>query len=103
MARWYDVPKVERSISLSDLIKTMQLMGSYGVTFAAIGEVFALTNHVVEKFRHKDFCNGAMGGFVVGTSILGFRGRESTCSKALFFLGKILLNSIIVLIINYLY
>lgn len=74
MARWYNVPKVERSISLSGLIKIVHLMGSYGLTFAAIREVFALTNHVVEKFREKDFWNGAMGGFVASTSIFGLRG-----------------------------
>lgn len=49
-ARWYDVPKVERSVSLSGLIKTVQLMGNYGFIFAAIAGLFALTNHVVEKF-----------------------------------------------------
>lgn len=82
VASWYDVPKVERNVALPGLIRTVKLMGNYGLTFAAIGGVFALTDHVAERFREKkDFWNGAIGGFVAGASVLGLRGR--TISSAI--------------------
>eukprot|EP01018_Ginkgo_biloba_P033143 Gb_39940 [translate_table: standard] len=77
VANWHDVPRVEREVALPGLIRTGRLMGNYGLTFAAIGGIFAFTDHVVEKFREKkDFVNGAVGGFVAGASVLGFRGRS---------------------------
>ncbi|KAL2320837.1 hypothetical protein Fmac_029806 [Flemingia macrophylla] len=41
VATWYDVPRVERSIALPGLIRTFKMIGSYGLTFAAIGGVGA--------------------------------------------------------------
>ncbi|XVF07330.1 hypothetical protein REPUB_Repub06bG0129200 [Reevesia pubescens] len=48
VATWYDVPRVERSIALPGLNYRMK----------------------------RDFVNGAVGGFVAGASILGFKGRS---------------------------
>uniref|UniRef100_A0A0D6R941 Mitochondrial import inner membrane translocase subunit TIM22 n=1 Tax=Araucaria cunninghamii TaxID=56994 RepID=A0A0D6R941_ARACU len=77
VASWHDVPKVERNVAWPGLQRTVKLTGNYGLTFAAIGGVFALSDHVAEKFREKrDFWNGAIGGFVAGASVLGLRGRS---------------------------
>lgn len=77
VASWHDVPKVERNVALPGVQRTMKLMGNYGLTFAAIGGVFALSDKVAERLREKkDFWNGAIGGFVAGASVLGLRGRS---------------------------
>ncbi|XP_051150297.1 outer envelope pore protein 16-3, chloroplastic/mitochondrial [Andrographis paniculata] len=77
VATWNDVPRVERRVALPGLIRTLKMMGSYGVTFAAIGGVYIGVEQVVQKYRMKrDFVNGAVGGFVAGASVLGFKGRS---------------------------
>lgn len=76
VATWYDVPRVERQVALPGLIRTLKMMGSYGMTFAAIGGVYIGVEQLVQHYRGKrDFVNGAVGGFVAGASILGFKGR----------------------------
>eukprot|EP00245_Coleochaete_scutata_P003385 TRINITY_DN14995_c0_g1_i1.p1 TRINITY_DN14995_c0_g1~~TRINITY_DN14995_c0_g1_i1.p1 ORF type:complete len:159 (-),score=41.19 TRINITY_DN14995_c0_g1_i1:468-944(-) len=73
IATWKDVPAVERNQALPALKKTARVMGSYGVTFAAIGGVFAAAEATSEALRgKKDFINGAVGGIAAGT-ILGLR------------------------------
>lgn len=77
VATWYDVPRVERSVALPGLIRTLKMMGSYGATFAAIGGVYIGVEQLVQNYRNKrDLVNGAVGGFVAGATILGYRGRS---------------------------
>ncbi|CAJ2671343.1 outer envelope pore protein 16-3 chloroplastic/mitochondrial-like [Trifolium pratense] len=77
VATWYDVPRVERSIALPGLLRTFKMMGSYGATFAAIGGVYIGVEQLVQNYRMKrDLVNGAVGGFVAGATILGYRGRS---------------------------
>ncbi|KAL2320842.1 hypothetical protein Fmac_029811 [Flemingia macrophylla] len=77
VATWYDVPRVERSVALPGLIRTFKMMGSYGLTFAAIGGVYIGVEQLVQNYRMKrDFVNGAVGGFVAGATILGYKGRS---------------------------
>ncbi|WZZ85878.1 hypothetical protein YC2023_114457 [Brassica napus] len=40
MATWKDVPRVERNVALPGLIRTLKMMGTHGLTFAAIGGVY---------------------------------------------------------------
>ncbi|KAI4348755.1 hypothetical protein L6164_009437 [Bauhinia variegata] len=76
VATWYDVPRVERNVALPGLLRTLKMMGNYGLTFAAIGGVYIGVEQLVEKARMKrDFINGAVGGFVAGATILGYKGR----------------------------
>ncbi|KAG2277679.1 hypothetical protein Bca52824_060234 [Brassica carinata] len=35
-----DVPRVERNVALPGLIRTLKMMGTHGLTFAAIGGVY---------------------------------------------------------------
>lgn len=78
MATWKDVPRVERNVALPGLIRTLKMMGSHGLTFAAIGGVFIGVEQLVQNYRAKrDFFNGAIGGFVAGASVLGFKGNVS--------------------------
>lgn len=75
VATWHDVPRVERRIALPGLIRTLKMMGNHGLTFAAIGGVFIGVEQVVQNYRMKrDFVNGAVGGFVAGASVLGYKG-----------------------------
>ncbi|KAL3841216.1 hypothetical protein ACJIZ3_025807 [Penstemon smallii] len=77
VATWQDVPRVERSVALPGLIRTLKMMGNHGATFAAIGGVYIGVEQLVQHYRMKrDFVNGAVGGFVAGASILGFKGRS---------------------------
>ncbi|KAG8367936.1 hypothetical protein BUALT_Bualt16G0124500 [Buddleja alternifolia] len=77
IATWHDVPRVERSVALPGLIRTLKMMGNHGVTFAAIGGVYIGVEQIVQNYRKKrDFVNGTVGGFVAGASILGFKGRS---------------------------
>lgn len=77
VATWYDVPRVERNVALPGLIRTMKLMGNYGLTFAAIGGVYIGVEQLVQHYRMKrDFVNGAVGGFAAGASVLGYKGRS---------------------------
>ncbi|XP_022742233.1 outer envelope pore protein 16-3, chloroplastic/mitochondrial-like [Durio zibethinus] len=77
VATWYDVPRVERSVALPGLVRTLKMMGNYGMTFAAIGGVYIGVEQLLQNYRMKrDFVNGAVGGFVAGASILGFKGRS---------------------------
>ncbi|XAR70017.1 hypothetical protein NMG60_11001831 [Bertholletia excelsa] len=82
VATWHDVPRVERRVALPGLIRTLKMMGNYGVTFAAIGGVYIGVEQLLQNCRMKrDFVNGAVGGFVAGASVLGYKGR--TISSAL--------------------
>ena len=75
VATWYDVPRVERSVALPGLLRTFKMMGNYGLTFAAIGGVYIGVEQLVQNYRMKrDLVNGAVGGFVAGATILGYRG-----------------------------
>ncbi|XP_054821059.1 outer envelope pore protein 16-3, chloroplastic/mitochondrial [Prosopis cineraria] len=77
VATWYDVPRVERNVALPGLLRTLKMMGNYGMTFAAIGGVYIGVEQLVQKYRMKrDFVNGAVGGFVAGATILGYKGRS---------------------------
>lgn len=77
VATWYDVPRVERSVALPGLIRTLKMMGNYGVTFAAIGGVYIGVEQLVQNYRMKrDFINGAVGGFAAGSTILGYKGED---------------------------
>lgn len=77
VATWYDVPRVERSVALPGLIRTLKMMGNYGLTFAAIGGVYIGAEQLVQHYRMKrDFINGAVGGFVAGSTILGCKGED---------------------------
>lgn len=76
VATWHDVPRVERRVALPGLIRTLKMMGNYGATFAAIGGVYIGAEQVMQKYRTKrDFLNGAVGGFVAGASVLGYKGE----------------------------
>ncbi|WP_136446293.1 Tim17/Tim22/Tim23/Pmp24 family-domain-containing protein, partial [Bifidobacterium breve] len=49
----------------------------HGLTFAAIGGVYIGVGQLTQNYRMKrDFVNGAVGGFVAGASILGFKGKS---------------------------
>jgi len=77
VATWYDVPRVERSVALPGLVRTLRMMGNYGMTFAAIGGVYIGVEQLVQNYRMKrDFVNGAVGGFVAGATVLGYKGRS---------------------------
>ncbi|KDO50168.1 hypothetical protein CISIN_1g031437mg [Citrus sinensis] len=75
VATWQDVPRVERRVALPGLIRTLKMMGNYGMTFAAIGGVYIGVEQLVQHYRMKrDFVNGAVGGFVAGATVLGYKG-----------------------------
>lgn len=75
VATWYDVPRVERNVALPGLLRTLKMMGNHGLTFAAIGGVYIGVEQLAQHFRSKrDFINGAVGGFVAGATILGYKG-----------------------------
>lgn len=81
LATWKDVPRVERNVALPGLIRTLKMMGTHGLTFAAIGGVYIGVEQLVQNFRSKrDFYNGAIGGFVAGASVLGYRGNAFSSS-----------------------
>ncbi|KAL4198190.1 hypothetical protein AMTRI_Chr03g44680 [Amborella trichopoda] len=78
VASWHDVPRVERHVALPGLIRTAKLMGDYGATYAAVGGVYIGVEQLMEKYRmKKDFVNGAIGGFVAGATIFGFKVHKS--------------------------
>ncbi|GMN64313.1 hypothetical protein TIFTF001_033391 [Ficus carica] len=77
VATWYDVPRVERSVALPGLIRTLKMMGNHGLKFAAIGGVYIGVDQLMQHYRMKrDFINGAVGGFVAGATVLGYKGRS---------------------------
>ncbi|RAL51800.1 hypothetical protein DM860_010518 [Cuscuta australis] len=77
VATWYDVPRVERSVALPGLVRTLKMMGNHGLTFAAIGGVYIGVEQLMQNYRMKrDFINGAVGGFAAGASVLGYRGKS---------------------------
>ncbi|KAL1312339.1 hypothetical protein HN51_038956 [Arachis hypogaea] len=77
VATWNDVPRVERNVALPGLIRTFKMMGNYGLTFAAIGGVYIGVEQLVQNARMKrDLVNGAVGGFVAGATVLGYKGRS---------------------------
>lgn len=77
VASWHDVPRVERSVALPGLIRTLKMMGNHGLKFAAIGGVYIGVEQLMQHYRMKrDFINGAVGGFVAGATVLGYRGRS---------------------------
>lgn len=78
VATWLDVPRVERNVALPGLVRTLKMMGNHGLTFAAIGGVYIGVEQLTQNYRQKrDFVNGAVGGFVAGAAILGFKGDHS--------------------------
>uniref|UniRef100_A0A7N2R7M9 Reverse transcriptase zinc-binding domain-containing protein n=1 Tax=Quercus lobata TaxID=97700 RepID=A0A7N2R7M9_QUELO len=80
VATWKDVPRVERNVALPGLIRTLKMMGSHGLTFAAIGGVYIGVEQLVQHYRMKrDFVNGAVGGFVAGASVIGFKSELGAC------------------------
>ncbi|CAI9301306.1 unnamed protein product [Lactuca saligna] len=77
VATWLDVPRVERNVALPGLIRTLRMMGTHGLTFAAIGGVYIGVEQLTQNYRMKrDFVNGAVGGFVAGAAIIGFKGKS---------------------------
>lgn len=77
VATWYDVPRVERSVALPGLIRTLKMMGNHGLKFAAIGGVYIGVDQLMQHYRMKrDFINGAVGGFVAGATVLGYKGED---------------------------
>ncbi|KAL7197288.1 hypothetical protein ACSBR2_019883 [Camellia fascicularis] len=77
VATWHDVPRVERSVALPGLMRTLKMMGNYGMTFAAIGGVYIGVEQLLQHYRMKrDFINGAVGGFVAGATVHGCKGRS---------------------------
>ncbi|CAH9117872.1 unnamed protein product [Cuscuta europaea] len=77
VATWYDVPRVERSVALPGLVRTLKMMGNYGVTFAAVGGVYIGVEQLMQNYRAKrDFMNGAVGGFAAGASVFGYKGKS---------------------------
>ncbi|GAA0144523.1 hypothetical protein Leryth_001064 [Lithospermum erythrorhizon] len=76
VATWYDA-RLERKVAVQGLIRTLKMTGNYGATFAAIGGVYIGVEQLMQHFRKKrDFVNGAVGGFVAGATILGYKGRS---------------------------
>ncbi|XP_066319335.1 outer envelope pore protein 16-3, chloroplastic/mitochondrial-like [Miscanthus floridulus] len=77
VATWYDVPRVERHVALPGLIRTLKMCGTYGATFATIGGLYIGVEQLVQTQRKKrDFVNGAVGAFVAGASVCGYRGKS---------------------------
>ncbi|XP_077211064.1 outer envelope pore protein 16-3, chloroplastic/mitochondrial-like [Tasmannia lanceolata] len=77
VATWHDVPRVERNVALPGLIRTMKMMGNYGVTFAAVGGIYIGVEQLVQKYRMKrDFVNGTVGAFAAGATVFGMKGRS---------------------------
>ncbi|KAE8821414.1 outer envelope pore protein 16-3, chloroplastic/mitochondrial [Hordeum vulgare] len=77
VATWYDVPRVERHVALPGLVRTLKMCGSYGVTFAAVGGLYIGVEQIVQSQRKKrDFVNGAIGAFVSGATVYGYRGKS---------------------------
>uniref|UniRef100_A0A7C9DLP5 Uncharacterized protein n=2 Tax=Opuntia streptacantha TaxID=393608 RepID=A0A7C9DLP5_OPUST len=77
VATWHDVPRVERRVALPGLIRTLKMMGNYGLTFAAISGVYIGVEQLMQHYRMKrDFLNGAVGGFVSGATVLGYKGKS---------------------------
>jgi mitochondrial import inner membrane translocase subunit TIM22 len=75
VATWYDVPRVERRVALPALIRTIKMCGNYGATFAAIGGLYIGVEQLVHSQRKKrDYVNGAVGAFVAGATVCGYRG-----------------------------
>ncbi|MBA0650847.1 hypothetical protein Goklo_018225 [Gossypium klotzschianum] len=84
VATWYDVPRVERSVALPGLVRTLKMMGNYGMTFAAIAGVYIGVEQLLQNYRMKrSFVNGAVGGFVAGASILGFKGAVHFAGRSI--------------------
>ncbi|KAE9466004.1 hypothetical protein C3L33_02080, partial [Rhododendron williamsianum] len=76
VATWHDVPRVERNVALPGLIRTLKMMGNHGLTFAAIGGVYIGVEQLLQNYRMKrDFMNGAVGGFVAGATVLGYKAQ----------------------------
>ncbi|DBB07136.1 hypothetical protein WJX77_002223 [Trebouxia sp. C0004] len=72
-ANWGDIPQVLQDKPLPALKRTGAIMGSYGLTFAAIGLAYSGIDCVAETFRgKKDIWNGVFGGAAAG-AMLGLR------------------------------
>lgn len=70
-----DVPPVKKNVTHPELMKTLKVCGNYGLTFAALGGIYTGVEQLLEKQRmKKDFINGAVGAFVAGATVLGFKG-----------------------------
>ncbi|MCO5579454.1 hypothetical protein L7F22_033309 [Adiantum nelumboides] len=73
VSAWREVPAAERNVALPALKKTLLVMGDYGLTYAAVAGVFAITDASVERIRgKKDLWNGVIGGLAAG-SVMGVR------------------------------
>ncbi|CAL9071680.1 unnamed protein product [Musa acuminata var. zebrina] len=67
-----------RNVALPGLIRTLKMCGNYGLTFAAVGGLYIGVEQSVQKQRLKrDFINGAVGAFVAGATVHGFKGKTS--------------------------
>lgn len=76
VATWYDVPRVERHVALPGLVRTLKMCGNFGLTFAAVGGLYIGVEQLVQKQRMKrDYVNGAVGAFVAGATVYGYRGK----------------------------
>lgn len=53
VATWHDVPRVERRVALPGLIRTLKMMGNYGLTFAAISGVYIGVEQLMQHYRMK--------------------------------------------------
>ncbi|THG18368.1 hypothetical protein TEA_010262 [Camellia sinensis var. sinensis] len=83
VATWHDVPRVERSVALPGLMRTLKMMGNYGMTFAAIGGVYIGVEQLLQHYRMKrDFINGAVGGFVAGATVHGYKAADALLASA---------------------
>ena len=72
VATWYDVPRVERNVALPGLIRTIRMMGNYGLTFAAIGGVYIGVEQLVQNYRMKRdfFCFSEVSSLLSCHSII---------------------------------
>ncbi|KAK3446814.1 hypothetical protein EUGRSUZ_A02439 [Eucalyptus grandis] len=71
------------------------MMGNYGMTFAAIGGVYIGVEQLLENQRMKrDFVNGAVGGFVAGATILGYKEKLGGLTFIPAFAGKSISSAI---------
>ncbi|KAI3412239.1 uncharacterized protein J3R85_017612 [Psidium guajava] len=71
------------------------MMGNYGMTFAAIGGVYIGVEQLLEHQRMKrDFINGAVGGFVAGATILGYKEKLRDLTLTTAFAGKSISSAI---------
>lgn len=92
VATWHYGPSVNRKEGWKALRSTLRTCGNYGITFGAIGGIYAFTDAVAESIRgKKDFVNGAIGGLAAGP-VLGIRGTRVVYLPLLFATGDPLIS-----------